>query len=96
MAFKISSNRQKNSTILDHQGNKKLLIPGWAGDLSYAEFHFIKDQLKGKARLRSKWGFMHDCKRIPEKKVREIALAEPQNCRNGDDSPDTIRQGRLL
>ncbi len=82
--------------MLDYQRNKKLLIPGWAGDLSDAEFQFIKDQLKGKARLRSKWGFTHDCKRIPEKKVRKTAMAEPQDCKNGNDSSDTIRQERLF
>ena len=52
---------------------KKLLIPGWAGELSPDEFAYIKSQLKASPSLKRRWGFKPSAKRLPEKRIRAIA-----------------------
>ena len=53
---------------------KKLLIPGWAGDLSPDEFAYIKSQLKQSPSLKRRWGFRPSAKRLPENRIRSVAI----------------------
>lgn len=52
---------------------QRLLVPGWAGDLSEEELAYIKSQLRESASLRRKWGFRPTAKRLAESRIRAIA-----------------------
>ncbi len=52
---------------------KKLLEPGWAGELSPEELEHIKKKLKPDKRLRAKWGFGKGKRRLSESKIRLVA-----------------------
>ena len=53
---------------------KKLLIPGWAGELTDIELKFIKDKLRANPTLRQAWGFIHSRGfRISDRAIRERA-----------------------
>ena len=54
--------------------NKKLLEPGWAGELSGYELVFIKSQLRSLSPLRQKWGFRPSAKRFPSAYIRHVAM----------------------
>jgi len=54
--------------------NKKLLQPGWAGDLTKDELAFIKNALKKDRRLRAKWGLGRGTGRLNDEKIRKVAL----------------------
>ena len=53
---------------------KKLLIPGWAGELDTVELVYIKSQLKQSPSLRRRWGFRPSAKRLPENRIRSVAI----------------------
>jgi len=50
-----------------------LLEPGWAGELDRCEFAYIRSELRKLPQLRRRWGFRPSAKRIPEKRIREVA-----------------------
>lgn len=52
---------------------KKLLEPGWAGELDRVELSYIKSQLKKSALLRRRWGFKPSAKRLSESRIRAVA-----------------------
>ena len=52
---------------------KKLLEPGWAGELNPDEFTYIKSQLKQSPSLRRRWGFRPSARRLSESRIRDIA-----------------------
>jgi len=52
---------------------KKLLVPGWAGELSPDEFAYIKSQLRQSPSLKRRWGFRPSAKRLSEKRIRAVA-----------------------
>ena len=52
---------------------KKLLIPGWAGELNPEEFPYIKAPLKLSPSLKRRWGFRPSAKRFSEARIREVA-----------------------
>lgn len=52
---------------------KKLLIPGWAGEIKPDELKYIKSQLRASPSLKRRWGFKPSAKRLPEKRIRAIA-----------------------
>ena len=52
---------------------KKLLEPGWAGELKPYELAYIKSQLKLSPSLRRPWGFRRSAKRFSEKHIRAVA-----------------------
>jgi hypothetical protein len=55
--------------------HKKLLIPGWGGELSNTELKYIKGKLLSNSALRIAWGFIHGKGfRISENKIRERAI----------------------
>lgn len=51
----------------------KLIEPGWAGELSPAEFAYIKSQLKQSPSLKRRWGFRPSSKRFSESRIRMVA-----------------------
>jgi len=66
---------------LDTFYEKKLLEPGWAGELDIEELGYIRYCLKRSWRLRRKWGFPN--KRINKDAIRERA----RNAQNGAKMP---------
>ena len=52
---------------------KKLLIPGWAGEIKPFELDYIKSQLRASPSLKRRWGFKPSAKRLPEKRIRAMA-----------------------
>lgn len=52
---------------------KKLIEPGWAGELDSVELAYIKSQLRQSASLRRRWGFRPSAKRLSELRIRAIA-----------------------
>ena len=52
---------------------KKLLEPGWAGELDSIELAYIKSELRWSASLRRRWGFRPSAKRLSEFRIRAIA-----------------------
>jgi hypothetical protein len=52
---------------------KKLLEPGWAGELKPYELAYIKSQLRLSPSLRRRWGFRPSAKRLSEKHIRAVA-----------------------
>jgi len=52
---------------------KKLLVPGWAGELNPDEFAYIKSQLKQSPSLKRRWGFRPSAKRLSESRIRTVA-----------------------
>ncbi len=59
---------------MSERDKKKLLQPGWGGDLSKEELAYIKDKLMRDKRLRAKWGFKKGTGRLSEAKIRLVAL----------------------
>ena len=53
---------------------KKLLIPGWAGQLTPEEFAYIKASLRESPTLKRKWGFRPSAKRLSNKHIRLVAM----------------------
>jgi hypothetical protein len=50
--------READPELHDHYA-KKLLIPGWSGEVSDAEAQYIAGELSKSARLRQAWGVCH-------------------------------------
>ena len=53
---------------------RNLLEPGWAGELDRAELAYIKSQLRQSPSLRRRWGFRPTAKRLPEARIRAVAM----------------------
>ena len=52
---------------------RKLLEPGWAGELSPDEFAYIKSQLRQSPSLKRRWGFRPSARRLSESHIRTVA-----------------------
>jgi len=52
---------------------RKVLEPGWAGELSPGELTYIKSQLRQSPSLKRRWGFKPSAKRLSELRIRTIA-----------------------
>ena len=52
---------------------KKLLIPGWAGELDVVELQYIRSQLQESPSLKRRWGFKPKARRLSEKRIRAVA-----------------------
>jgi hypothetical protein len=52
---------------------RKLLEPGWAGELSPDELAYIKSQLRQSPSLKRRWGFKPSAKRLSESRIRSVA-----------------------
>ncbi|NQT74668.1 MAG: hypothetical protein HQ553_18170 [Chloroflexi bacterium] len=53
---------------------KRLIIPGWAGELDRDELAYIKKRLLADRRLRAKWGFKRGTGRLSEEKIKMVAI----------------------
>ena len=65
--------RQKHPELHDFYA-RKLLDPGWAGELTRAELACIKAQLRRSPSLRRQWGFRPSAKRLPDARIRDVAM----------------------
>ncbi len=61
-------------TITSESDKRKLLIPGYAGELNKEEIAYIKKNLLSNGRLRALWGFKRGTGRLSEKKIRIVAM----------------------
>jgi len=52
---------------------RRLLEPGWAGELSSDELAHIKSELRKSPTLRRKWGFRPSLKRLSGDRIRAVA-----------------------
>jgi|GEM_PF-1789218 len=52
---------------------RKLLEPGWAGELKPYELAYIKAQLRQSPSLRRRWGFRPSARRFSDKQIRAVA-----------------------
>ena len=52
----------------------RLLEPGWAGELSPEEFKCVKSYLQKSPSLKQRWGFRPSAKRLPENRIRSVAI----------------------
>ena len=52
---------------------KKLLEPGWAGELDDVELAYIRSCLRQSPSLKRKWGFRPSAKRFSESHIRAVA-----------------------
>ena len=60
--------------LIPHRiGDHRLLIPGWAGDLSDPEVEFIQERLRLSRRLSRKWGIIN--RGYSEQGIRQVALS---------------------
>lgn len=55
---------------------RRLLEPGWAGELSPDELAYIKSELRKSPTLRRKWGFRPSLKRLSRDRIQAVA----RNC----------------
>ena len=53
---------------------RKLLEPGWAGEVDSAELAYIKSHLQQSATLRRRWGFRPSAKRLSEARIQAVAM----------------------
>jgi len=56
---------------------RKLLEPGWAGELSPDELAYLKSQLRQSPSLKRRWGFKPSAKRLSESRIRSVARNGP-------------------
>ena len=52
---------------------RKLIEPGWAGELSPDEFAYVKCQLRQSPSLKRRWGFRPSARRLSESRTRAVA-----------------------
>jgi len=52
---------------------RKLVEPGWAGELDTVELAYIKAQLRQSRLIRQRWGFRPSAKRFSDKHIRAVA-----------------------
>jgi len=52
---------------------RKLIEPGWAGELSPNEFAYVKCQLRQSPSLKRRWGSRPSAKRFSESRIRAVA-----------------------
>ncbi|NQT73567.1 MAG: hypothetical protein HQ553_12495 [Chloroflexi bacterium] len=64
----------KNNSEISQFYRKRLLIPGWAGELDSTELAYSKKELLADRRLRAKWGFKRGTGRLSEEKIKYVAL----------------------
>ena len=53
-------------------GDERLLIPGWAGDLTDPELEFVEERLRRSRRLSKEWGIISGD--YSEDFIRHVAL----------------------
>jgi hypothetical protein len=52
---------------------RKLIEPGWAGELNPDEFAYVKCQLRQLPSLKRRWGFRPSARRFSESRIRAVA-----------------------
>ena len=89
----VSRIEKKSTNLTIH--SKKLLIPGWAGVLTYVEAQYIRAQLEANPALRRKWRIKGKG-RIPLTKIAERAYPEdPQAARRHIQKEQARAQRRI-
>ena len=78
--------------MLNERDKRKLLIPGWAGELNAEELAYIKGRLFSDRRLRAYWGFKRGMGRLSEEKIRIVAMDSVHDLKN---APDLALAGSL-
>ena len=58
--------------LLDYY-KKKLLVPGWAGQLDRVELAYVKSELMKSPCLKRRWGLKPSARRVSNKYIQVIA-----------------------
>ena len=69
--------RKKDIAVISTYADRRLLEPGWAGQLSDSEIEFIRRELKLHRNLWQRWGYYGAMIRgvsIPASTIRRIAI----------------------
>ena len=69
-----ANNLQRRLPLPEESGDRRLLTPGWGGDLSAEELTFIQQRLLMNPGLFRRWGFRSSSKRRSEAAIRERAM----------------------
>ena len=65
--------RYNNDPQLAGSCQRKLLRPGWPGELGPDELAYVKTQLRQSPSLKRRWGFRPSAKRLSESHLRAAA-----------------------
>ena len=65
--------QQANNLDIQKLCQRKLLEPGWAGELGRDELAYIKSELKKSPSLKRRWGFRPTARRFSEEQIRAVA-----------------------
>lgn len=88
-------NRKRDPELWDFYA-RNMLEPGWPGELTEAEYLFIREKLSRNRRLRSKWGFDSEIKPVTFDAVQAVARwGEPSDpARNSELVEQTMKKRR--
>ena len=86
MSYCIGWPREQDPELHNHYA-KKLLEPGWGGDIEDRELSYIKNALVGDRRFAMRWGFRPGQKTRSDEAIRRVAM-------EGD--PEDVAQNRRL
>ena len=62
-----------NNLEIQRLCRRKLLEPGWAGELGRDELAYIKSELKKSPSLKRRWGFRPTARRFSESQIQAVA-----------------------
>ena len=74
MRTKTLEERYRDDPGLLQFYKKKLLIPGWAGELDKEELSYIKKKLFTNRPLRARWTFKRGTGRLSGEKICHVAM----------------------
>jgi len=85
--------------VISNKYKRKLLIPGWAGEVNPEELDYIVTKLRRNSELRRKWGFVKGRRRISRMKVKKVAmygLLDSDDSDSGEISTHDLKAERKL
>jgi len=68
----IGWDSERDPQLHDHYA-RKLVEPGWAGEINKVELTYIKSKLRQYPSLRRRWGFRSTARRLPAGRIRQVA-----------------------
>jgi len=73
MVIMMLEERYRNAPDLLEFYKRKLLMPGWVGEIDTVELDYIKSHLRQSSSLKRRWGFRPTAKRLSESYIRAVA-----------------------
>ncbi len=69
----LEEHYQDDPTLLEFY-KKRLIEPGFGGELDNIEYEYVRDKLKRSNRLRTRWKFTKGSRRLSKAKIIHTAL----------------------